>query len=130
MKAFIGMWRMDLRIRPYMIRTGFYGVYHMGHIMIDLLLITCLLERWWPEKHMFHVPTGEMMIMLQDVAIILRLRIHRPAVIGTCVFDVAELCGKPLSVTPPVDALRGSSISIRWSCDQLSTPAPKADEVT
>ena len=45
-------------------------------------------------------------------------------------FDVAELCGELLGVTPPADALKGSSISIRWLCDQLSTPAPDADEVT
>ena len=68
--------------------------------------------------------------MLQDVAIILSLRIDEPAITGTCVFDVAELCRELLGVTPPADALRGSAISIRWLCDQLSTPAPDADEVT
>ena len=46
------------------------------------------------------------------------------------VFDGAELCGELLRVTPPADALRGSAISIQWLCDQLSTPAPDADEVT
>ena len=67
---------------------------------------------------------------LQDVASILGLRINGAAVTGTCVFGVAELCGELLGVTPPADALRGSSISIRWLCDQLSTLAPNADEVT
>ena len=43
--------------------------------------------------------------------------------------DVAKLCGELLGVTPPVDALRGSAISIRWLYDQLSTPALDADEV-
>ena len=69
------------------------------------------------------------MIMLQDVAIILGLRIDGPAVTGTCVLDAAEFCGELLSVTPPANALRGSTISIRWLCDQLSTSAPDADEV-
>ena len=69
------------------------------------------------------------MIMLQDVAIILGLCIDGPAVTGTCVLDVAELCGELLGVTPPTDALRGSAISIRWLCQQLSTPGPDADEV-
>ena len=68
--------------------------------------------------------------MLQYVVIILGLRIDGPAVTGTCVFDVAEFCEELLSVTPPADALRGSAISIWWLCDQLSTPAPDADEVT
>ena len=116
-------------IRPYMIRAGFYGVYHLGHIMIDWLLITSLVERWQPETHTFHFPVGEMTITLQDVAIILGLRIDGPAVTETCVLDVVELCGELLGVTPPADALRGSAIYIWWLCDQLSTPAPDADEV-
>ena len=44
--------------------------------------------------------------------------------------DVAELCTDLLDVTPPTHAIRGSAISIRWLCDQLSTPTPNADEVT
>ena len=98
--------------------------------MIDWQLITCLVERWWPETQTFHVPDGEMTITLHDVAIILGLRIDGPIVMGTCALDVAELCRELLGVTPPVDALKGSVISIRWLCDQLSTPAPDADEVT
>ena len=98
--------------------------------MFDWPLITCLVERWQPKTHTFHFPVGEMTITLQDVAIILRLCIHGPAVIGTCVFDVVELCGELLDVTPPANALRGSAISIRWLCDQLSTPPPKAGKVT
>ena len=76
-----------------------------------------------------HVLAGEMTITLQDVAIILGLRIDGPAVTGTCVLYVAELCGELLGVTPPVDALKGSAISICWLCQQLSTLRPDADEV-
>ena len=43
--------------------------------------------------------------------------------------DVAQLCDELLGVTPPTDALRGSAISIRWLCQQLSTLGPDADEV-
>ena len=70
------------------------------------------------------------MITLQDVAIILGLRIHGPLVTETCVFDVVELCRELLGVISPVDALKGVDISIRWLCDQLSTLAPDTDEVT
>ena len=112
MKAFISMWMMDPRIRPYVIHAGFYGIYHLGHIMIDWPLITCLIKRWRLETHTFHVPVGEMMITLHDVAIIIGLHIHGLAVTGIGVFNVAELCGELLGVTPPTDALRGSSISI------------------
>ena len=107
------MWRMDILIRPYMIRAGFYGVYRLGHIMIDWPLITCLVERWRPKTHTFHVLVEEMMnIMLQDIVIILGLCIDGPEVIRTCVFDVAESCRELLGYTPPTDALRGSAISI------------------
>ena len=129
MKAFMHLWRMDIRIRPYVIRVGFYGVYRLGHIMINWPLIICLVERWQPETHTFHVPIGEMTIKLQDVAIILGLRIDGLAVTGTCVLDVAELCGELLGVTRLADALRGSAISIRWLWDRLSTPTPDADEL-
>ena len=47
-----------------------------------------------------------------------------------CVFNVAELCGELLGVTPVSNALRGSAITIRWLYDQLSTPPLEADEVT
>ena len=97
--------------------------------MVDWTLITCLVERWQPETHTFYVPVREMTITLQDVAIILGLRIDGPVVTGTFVLDVAKLCVKLLDVTPPTHALRGSTISIRWLCDQLSTPAPDANEV-
>ena len=124
------MWRMDIRIRPYVIKARFYGIYHLGHIAIDWPLITLLVERWQPETHTFHVPIGEMTITLQDVAILLGLRIHGLAVIGTCVFDVAALCDELLGVIPPADAIRGATISLQWLCFQLSTPPPDADEVT
>ena len=45
-------------------------------------------------------------------------------------FDVAELYRELLGVIPPVDALKGVAISIRWLYDQLSTQAPDAYEVT
>ena len=99
MKSFMRMWRMDIRICPYVICAEFYGVYRLGHIMIDCPLITCLVKRWRPEIHKFHVPFEEMMITLQDVAIILGLRIDGPSVTGTCVLDVAELY-RELSLSP------------------------------
>ena len=102
MKAFMPMWRMDIRIRPYVIRTEFYSVYRLGLIMIDWPLITCLVARWRLETHTFHVPVGDMTITLQEVAIILGLRIDGPTVTGTCVLDVAEFCGELLGVTNPL----------------------------
>ena len=70
-----------------------------------------------------------MKITLQDVAIILGLHIDGLAVTGTCVLNVGELCGDLIRVTPTTDALRGSVISTRMLCHQLSTLGPDAYEV-
>ena len=124
------LWHESICIRPYAISVGFYGIYLLGHITIDWPLITSLVERWRPKTHVFHVPVGEMTITLQDVAVILGLRIHGPVVTGTYVFDVVALCEELLGVIPPSDAIRGATISLQWLCSQLSTPPPDANEVT
>ena len=63
---------------------GFYGVYCVGHISLDWSLITSLVERWRPKTHTFHLPIGEMIVTLQDIAMILGLRIHEPPITNTC----------------------------------------------
>ena len=52
-RAFMTMWRMDIRIRPYVIRAGFYGIYRLGHLTIDWPLITSLVERCSPRHTRF-----------------------------------------------------------------------------
>ncbi|RVW53212.1 Serine/threonine-protein phosphatase 7 long form-like [Vitis vinifera] len=71
--TFMREWEMDPRIRRYVMQSGFYGVYRVGHISLDWPLITSLVERWRPETHTFHLPIGEMTVTLQDVAMILGL---------------------------------------------------------
>ena len=48
---FMWEWEMDPHRRPYIIWSGFYGVYHIGHITLDWELITSLVERWCPKTH-------------------------------------------------------------------------------
>ncbi|KAL4345060.1 protein MAIN-LIKE 1-like [Arachis hypogaea] len=48
----------------------------------DLPLASALIERWRPESHTFHLPCGEMNIILQDVAYQLGLRIDRGPISG------------------------------------------------
>ena len=55
---------MDSHLQPYIILSGFYGEYLIGHITLDWGLITSLVERWLPETHTFHLPVGEMTITL------------------------------------------------------------------
>ena len=58
------------------------------------------------------------------------LQIHRPPVTGTCDFDVSSLCQEMLGVIPSSTELRGSTVSMRWLSQQLSTPPIDAYEVT
>ena len=92
---------MDPRLQP------FYGVYCIGHITLDWGLITSLVESWCPETHTFHLPIGEMTITLQDVAIMLGLRIHGLPIIGTCDIDWSLLCYELLGVTPLTSEIKG-----------------------
>ncbi|KAL6330569.1 hypothetical protein AAG906_040500 [Vitis piasezkii] len=127
--TFMREWEMDPRIRRYVMQSGFYGVYRVGHISLDWPLITSLVERWRPETHTFHLPIGEMTVTLQDVAMILGLRIHGPPITGTCDIDWSLLCYELLGVVPPPSQIRGSSISARWLREQFSYPPAGVDDV-
>ncbi|KAL6342978.1 hypothetical protein AAG906_016998 [Vitis piasezkii] len=86
---------MDPHIRRYVTRSGFYGVYRVGHISLDWPLITSLVERWRDD------------VILRDVAMIHGLRIHGPPIIGTCDIDWSLLCYELLGVVPPPSRLEG-----------------------
>ena len=51
-------------------------------MVIDHVLITALVERWRPETNLFHFPSGEATIILDDVAYIYNLPIDGPRVTG------------------------------------------------
>mgnify|MGYP004632366653 CR=1 FL=1 len=60
---------------PYLQQAGFMGIACMPFIHIDWHLITALVERWRPETHTFHMPSGEVTLTLQDVEVQLGLRV-------------------------------------------------------
>ena len=62
--------------------------------------ITALVDRWRPETHSFHLPTGEMTVTLQDVSMILALPIR----------------GKPVCFSTESDGWREKMCSLIGAC--------------
>lgn len=56
-------------------------VSQLQYIMLDHHLLTVLVERWLPQTNTFHFAVGEMTVMLQDVVMILGVRIDGPLII-------------------------------------------------
>ena len=52
------------------------GLFRAPSREIDHCLISALVKRWWSETHTFHLPHGEMSIILQDVKVIYGLPIE------------------------------------------------------
>jgi hypothetical protein len=83
--------RWDDRYAPYLARAGLHDlarVVNAGLLDLDAPLLTAFVDRWRPETHTFHVPCGEMMVTLQDVAIILGLPLEGVPVSGILNFAV------------------------------------------
>jgi len=62
-------------IIPLLRQSGFYWIMKMGYLKINVALITALIERWRPKTHTFHMRCGECTITLQDVSVLLGLRV-------------------------------------------------------
>lgn len=63
-------------------KLGLYQVSRLGTIPVNPSLISALVDRWRPETHTFHMPTGEMTVTLQDVAVLWGLPISGKALTG------------------------------------------------
>nr|GMD92248.1 serine/threonine-protein phosphatase 7 long form homolog isoform X1 [Ipomoea batatas] len=71
----------DDRIERLLRQSVFYAVTRLGYMKLDHHLITALVERCRPEVHAFHLPFGEVRITLQDVEVLLGLKVDgRPAI--------------------------------------------------
>ncbi|KAM7469297.1 hypothetical protein LguiA_007480 [Lonicera macranthoides] len=57
---------LPARVKQISLREGFFGVYRVGHIQYDHVLISAMVERWRQETqtHTFHLPVGECSITL------------------------------------------------------------------
>jgi Plant mobile domain len=123
----------DNRYEKYVMKAGLYGVHQIGHIPTDHALISALVERWRQETHTFHFPVGEMTITLQDVAILLGLRVDGDAICLNTERDwsmvVEQLLGKPVT-TETFRPKSKVAISIKWLHQNFSICPVIADENT
>jgi hypothetical protein len=54
---------------------GIVEIVHRGMLVFNAMAITAMVDRWRPETHSFHLPCGEMIVTLENVAMILGLSI-------------------------------------------------------
>nr|AAK92574.1 Hypothetical protein [Oryza sativa Japonica Group]AAP52960.1 calcineurin-like phosphoesterase family protein, putative [Oryza sativa Japonica Group] len=96
----------DDRYIPYLRAAGLLGValvVSRGMPVFNAPALTALVDRWRPETHSFHLPSGEMTITLQDVAMILALPLQGHVVTGRTETpgwraQVEQLFGIPLNI--------------------------------
>jgi len=92
----------------------------MGYLKINASLITALIERWRPETHTFHMRCRECTITLQDVSVLLGLRVDGALLIGPTNLDWADLCEELLGVRPQEGGLQGSVVKLSWLVHHFS----------
>jgi hypothetical protein len=78
----------DERYAPYIARAGvgFLGLardINAGLPDMDGPLMAAFVDRWRLETHSFHLPSGEMSVLMKDVGYILGLRLDGSVVTGT-----------------------------------------------
>lgn len=83
-------------------------------ISLDLALITCLLERWRPETHTFHLGSGEWAVTLQDVEVILGLPVDGLPVVGSTNQGWDALCLELLGRIPERGIRQGGKVKLSW----------------
>jgi len=95
------------RVVDFLRDTQFYFIHRVVGIKLNVELLTALVERWRPETHTFHLPIGEATVTLQDVQVLLGLRIRGDVVSGQTAYSWPLLINELLGKTPGDGDLKG-----------------------
>ncbi|GAU11333.1 hypothetical protein TSUD_343240 [Trifolium subterraneum] len=106
---------------PMLEEAGFGEVVKIRHCVLDQHLCTALVERWRPETHTFHLPSGECTVTLEDVSMLLNLKIDGAAVTGSTSNNVLLEYSHWLGFQPEEIRRDGNTIYISWLKKVLST---------
>ncbi|KAK1381942.1 serine/threonine-protein phosphatase 7 long form-like [Heracleum sosnowskyi] len=118
------------RMIPILADLRFDGVSRLASIDLDWGLLTALIEHWRPETHTFHLPVGECSITLQDVNVLLGLRIDGDAVTGgTQVNGGWENLVKQIFGKAPGTSLKGARLLLSWLTTNYKTLHDDASDV-
>nr|KYP38834.1 Serine/threonine protein phosphatase 7 long form isogeny [Cajanus cajan] len=101
-------------VRPFLARAGMLGVAEMSYFPIDHHLISALVERWRPETHTFHMTFGECTITLEDVSVLLGLKVHGDPITGCSTYRWVSLIEDLLGIIPPTNAIKGGRLKMSW----------------
>nr|GMC87111.1 serine/threonine-protein phosphatase 7 long form homolog [Ipomoea batatas] len=120
----------DDRVMAYIQLAGFDGLSRLERIHLDWPLITAMVERWRLETHCFQLPFGEVTITLQDVEVLLGLRIDGMAVTSVQTRtknEWCDICHDLLGIRPNGNSISGTS---RLSMTCLKNPTPLTERST
>ncbi|KAL5170181.1 Serine/threonine-protein phosphatase 7 long form [Glycine soja] len=102
------------QIFSFLQQSGFYWIMKMGYLKINVSVISALIERWRLETHTFHMRCRECTITLQDISVLLGLRVIGLPLIGPTNLNWANLCEELLGVRPQEGEIKGSVVKLSW----------------
>ncbi|XP_016178865.1 serine/threonine-protein phosphatase 7 long form homolog [Arachis ipaensis] len=111
------------RVEEQLRESGFYHTSQIGRIWSHGPTIDTLVERWRPKTHTFHLPHGECIITLEDIAMIFGLRTHCLPVTGSTNHSTSGLeneCMTQFGSAPGPNDHSGCGIKLAWLNDYQS----------